>query len=190
MGKNINIAVLVSGTGTLLEAIIQDRIEIKLVAADRECRGIEIAKTAGIPTKVVGRGFGKDFDREAYTKQMVELLKKHDIDLVVMAGFMTFFAPPMIEAFRDRILNSHPSLLPAFKGAHAVRDALEAGVTETGTTIHIATELLDEGRVLAQEKVKVKPGDTEETLHERIKQEERRLYPIAVRKIVAELSDQ
>lgn len=189
MEKQVNVAVLVSGTGSLLESMIEDGLKIKLVAADRECRGLEIAAEAGIATELVKReSFKKDFDREAYTQQMVEALKKHNIDLVVMAGFMTVFAQPLFDAFPNRVLNSHPALLPSFKGAHGVRDAMAMGVKVTGTTIHVANLAVDEGRILAQKAVEVLPDDTEDTLHERIKAEERQLYPQAVRDYVAELA--
>lgn len=177
-----------SGTGSLLEAMIEDGLEIALVAADRECKGLEIAKKAGIPAELVLRtSFKKDFDREAYTRQMVEVLQKYDIGLVAMAGFMTVFAQPMFDAFPHRVLNSHPALLPNYKGAHAVRDALADGAKVTGTTIHIASLEVDHGRILAKKEVEIRPDDTEETLHERIKIEERKLYPQAIRKIMDEL---
>jgi phosphoribosylglycinamide formyltransferase 1 len=179
------IAVLASGSGTLLQAILDDGIAVALVAADRPCRALEIATSHGVPAELVERTqWGKSFDREAYTDQLVKVLRSHDIDLVVMAGFGTV-VPALPEAFPGRVLNSHPALLPAFKGWHAVRAALEAGVEQTGTTIHIATAEVDEGPILAQEVVPVLPGDTEETLHERIKQVERRLYPETIRRFVA-----
>jgi phosphoribosylglycinamide formyltransferase-1 len=102
-----------------------------------------------------------------------------------MAGFMTFLAPVLFCDYERRVLNIHPSLLPAFPGARAVRDALAAGVTHTGTTIHIATPTLDDPRfIVAQREVRVLPGDTEETLHERIKEQERLLYPEVVRDVL------
>jgi len=101
--------------------------------------------------------------------------------VVAMAGFGTVLGPPIFEVYYGRILNTHPALLPAFKGWHAVRDAIEAGVKVTGTTVHIATEEVDAGPILAQEPVRVEPGDTEESLHERIKVVERRLYPETIR---------
>ncbi len=180
----MKLAVLVSGTGSLLEAMIKDGLPIALVLADKPCRGLEIAGAAGIPTLLVARkDFRKDgkFDREAYTKKVVEELQSRGIELIAMAGFMTVFSKPMFDACEGRILNSHPSLLPAFKGESAVADALAAGVTETGTTIHVATMELDDGPILAQEKVPVMPGDTIETLWERIKVVERRLYPAVIR---------
>lgn len=182
-----NVAVLVSGTGSLLEAMVEAKLPIKLVAADRQCRGLEIAKSAGIAAELVKReSFKKDFDRESYTRRMVEVLKKHDIDLVVMAGFMTVFAQPIFDAYPNRVLNSHPSLGLKHKGAHAVRDALLAGDKVAGTTIHVANLEVDVGRILAQAEVPVLPDDTEETLHERIKVEERKLYPQAIRDFLGE----
>ena len=117
---------------------------------------------------------------------MVKALQDAEIDVVAMAGFGTI-VPALPDAYPGRVLNSHPALLPAFKGWHAVRAALEAGVVETGTTIHVATADVDDGPILAQEAVPVLPGDTEETLHERIKQVERRLYPQTIRRFLASL---
>ena len=175
---------LASGSGTLLDAILAAGIEVDLVVADRPCRALEIAEHAGVPAVLVERtSFGKSFDRDAYTDQVVATLRDHDIDLVVMAGFGTIM-PKAPAAFPDRILNTHPALLPAFKGWHAVRDALEAGVKITGCTVHLATEEVDEGPILAQEAVAVEPGDTEESLHERIKAVERRLYPDTIRRVI------
>ena len=101
-----------------------------------------------------------------------------------MAGFMTVLAAPMFRAFAGRVVNTHPSLLPAFPGAHAVRDALAAGVKVTGCTVHVATEQVDHGPILAQEAVAVLPTDTEASLHERIKDVERRLYPQAIKELL------
>ena len=174
-------AVLASGFGSLLEALLAGGVSVELVLTDRPCRAQEIARGAAIPTVMVGRkSFGGDFDRAGYTDAVVRELRNADIDLVVMAGFMTVLAPPMFERFGGRVINSHPSLLPAFPGAHAVADALAAGATETGCTIHIATEIVDRGPVLAQEKVAVVPGDSVETVHERIKEVERVLLPRVV----------
>ena len=108
---------------------------------------------------------------------MTRHLLAHQVDLVAMAGFGTVLAAPVHEAFPGRILNTHPSLLPAFPGWHAVRDALAAGVSETGCTVHLATLEMDDGPILAQQAVRVVPGDTEESLHEAIKVAERTLYP-------------
>ena len=107
------------------------------------------------------------------------------IDVVAMAGFMTVLSARLFEVYGDRVLNTHPSLLPAFPGAHAVRDALAYGVKVTGCTVHVATEQVDHGPILAQEAVEVLPGDDEGSLHERIKAVERRLYPATIEGFLA-----
>lgn len=157
-----------------------------VVGADRPCRALAVAEQHGVATELVERTeWGPSFDRGGYTERLVKVLAGHDVDVVVMAGFGTV-APGLPAAFPGRVLNSHPALLPAFKGWHAVRAALDAGVTVTGSTIHIATAEVDDGPILAQEAVAVEPGDTEETLHERIKQVERRLYPDTIRRFLVE----
>jgi phosphoribosylglycinamide formyltransferase-1 len=180
------IAVLASGSGTLLHAMLGEGLTIGLVVADRPCRALEVAAAAGVPTELVERTeWGPGFDRAAYGERLVKALRAQGTDLVVMAGFGTV-VPDLPAAFPGRVLNTHPALLPAFKGWHAVRDALAAGVKVTGTTVHVATAEVDDGPILAQEAVPVLPGDTEETLHERIKQVERRLYPATIRRFIEE----
>ena len=175
------IAVLASGSGTLLEAIVADGLPVEVVVADRQCRALEIAAEAGIAAELVERTeWGASFDRDAYTERLVKVLQAHGTNLVVMAGFGTV-VPQIVDAFPDRVLNSHPALLPAFKGWHPVRDALEYGVKVTGTTIHVVTEEVDHGPILAQQAVEVRDDDTEATLHERIKQVERPLYCRSIR---------
>ncbi len=181
----MRIAVLVSGRGTILDAILAEGIEVAVVASDRACAALDRAERAGVATGLVERmDFSPAFDRVGYSARMAETLAKHDVDLVVMAGFGTVFARPMHDAFGGRILNTHPALLPAFPGWHAVADALAAGVKVTGCTVHVAGLEVDTGPILAQESVPVLPDDTVETLHERIKEVERRLYPATIRSIV------
>ena len=179
-------AVLVSGTGTLLDAVIVADINISLVLADRPCLGLEKAKAVGIPTELLRRtDFGRKeaFNREEYTLGVVSILKRYGIDFVSMAGFMTVLSDVIFVDYKGRIINNHPSLLPLFKGEDAVGDALAAGVKETGCTIHIATEVLDDERmILGQVTVPVLPNDTKATLHERIKVQERILLPQVIRK--------
>jgi phosphoribosylglycinamide formyltransferase-1 len=178
--------VLASGGGTNLAAIIAAGLPCAVVVADRPCRALAIAAAAGIPGELVERPtFGPDFDRVGYTRAVVDALEHHHVDVVAMAGFGTVLAPPILDAFPGRVLNTHPALLPAFKGWHAVADALAAGVTTTGCTVHIATVEVDEGPILAQEEVAVLPGDTVESLHERIKSVERRLYPETIRRFLS-----
>jgi phosphoribosylglycinamide formyltransferase 1 len=182
----VRIGVLASGSGTLLDAICADGIEVGLVVVDRDCFSIDMAKKYDVPVEIVERPtFGPDFDRVAYTDRVVEVLHDHDIDLVVMAGWLTIFAPSMFDAFPGRILNTHPALLPSFPGMHAARQALDYGAKVTGCTIHIATPEVDHGPILAQEAVPVYPGDTEDTLQERIKKVERRLYPQVIRQLMS-----
>ena len=161
---------LVSGTGSILEAMLDAGIDVALVAADRSCRGLEVAAAAGIPTELVARDrFDAGFDRPAYSARMAQVLLDHQVDLLVMAGFGTIFDAPMHDAFGGRMLNTHPALLPSFKGWHAVRDALAYGVKVTGCTVNVAGLDVDTGA----------------SLQERIKAVERRIYPDVVRRVVA-----
>ena len=183
----MKVGVLASGTGSILRAMLERRIPIAVVIADRPCGALDIAGNAGVPAELVERtDFSKSFDRVAYTESVVAALQARDVDLVAIAGFGTILSPSFVVAFGARALNTHPALLPAFKGWHAVRDALAAGVDETGCTVHLVTEDVDAGPILAQEAVPVLEGDTEETLHERIKEVERRLYPDVIEKMVKE----
>lgn len=181
------IGVLASGSGTILSALANADLPLVVVVVDRPCGAIDRAERANLPVELVEReSFGADFDRIAYTHRVIEVLKRHEVDLVAMAGFGTILDPPIHEAYPDRIVNTHPALLPAFPGWHAVEDALAAGVTVTGCTVHLATLAVDDGPILAQESVPVLPDDTVETLHERIKEVERRLYPEVLQSLVSE----
>jgi phosphoribosylglycinamide formyltransferase-1 len=189
----VRLAVLVSGSGTILKAMLDAGLPVSVVLSDRACSGLDLAQEAGVATELVDRaaygGFGADFDRDGFTTSVAAALVAHQVDLVAMAGFGTVLAGTVHDAFPGRILNTHPSLLPAFPGWHAVRDALAAGVTETGCSVHVATLEMDEGPILAQQVVPVGPGDSEETLHERIKVVERDLYPATVAWALGELED-
>ncbi|HSH23848.1 MAG TPA: phosphoribosylglycinamide formyltransferase [Acidimicrobiales bacterium] len=186
----VRIGVLASGSGTILEAILAHGIPVSVVIVDRPCRASEVAERAGVAAKVVRRGsFGADFDRLDYTHRIVDALEGHGVELVVMAGFGTVLDKPVHDAFPGRVLNTHPALLPAFPGWHAVEQALAAGVKVTGCTVHLATLEVDAGPILAQEAVPVLPGDTAERLHERIKTVERELYPRTIRAFVDQAAD-
>jgi phosphoribosylglycinamide formyltransferase-1 len=185
----VQIGALVSGSGTILASLLAHDLPVAVVVVDRRCPAEKVAADAGVPVEILERGsFGADFDRDAYTEQVVGALARYDLDLVAMAGFGTVLGPSIFAAYPGRLLNTHPALLPAFKGWHAVREALEAGVEVTGCTVHVATLEVDTGPVLAQETVPVLPGDTEEALHERIKEVERRLYPQTIRQVLDELA--
>jgi phosphoribosylglycinamide formyltransferase-1 len=176
---------LASGSGTILESMLAEGLPVELVVVDRRCGAEDVAASHGVECVLVERtSFGKDFDRVAYTRQVTEVLVDAGMELVAMAGFGTVFDAPIYEVFAGRILNTHPALLPSFPGWHAVRDALDYGVKVTGCTVHVATLEVDAGPVLAQEAVGVEEGDTEETLHERIKVVERRLYIDTIRSVI------
>lgn len=180
----MRVGVLASGSGTILEAILSEGIEVAAVVSDRKCRALEVARDAGVEAVLVERtDFSRSFDRDAYCAQLVEVCRGLGLDLLVSAGFGTV-VPGVATAYAGRMINTHPALLPAFKGWHAVRDALAHGVKVTGCTVHVVTEEVDEGPILAQEAVPVLDGDTEETLHERIKEVERRLLPATIRRFV------
>src|SRR5262249_49912102 len=160
-----------------------------VVVGARPSRATAVAGAAAVPVELVQReSFGPDFDRLAYTERVVDALKRHEIDLVAMAGFMTILEHPIHDAYGGRITNTHPSLLPAFKGAHAVEEALAAGVNVTGCTVHVATMELAHAPTLAQEAGPVLPHDTPETPHERVKEVERRLYPQVLHELLEDAS--
>lgn len=179
----LRVGVLVSGTGSLLQAILDEQdssYEVAVVASDRPgVLALERAEQAGVETVVVE--FPKDEPREVASETMARALRSRDIGLAVSAGFMKILSANFFDVLGVPAMNSHPALLPSFPGAHGVRDALAWGVKVTGTTIHFATPDIDAGPVIFQEAVAVLADDTEETLHERIKEVEQRLYPEAIR---------
>jgi len=185
----MRIAVLASGSGTLLDAILAADLGVVVALVDRPCRAQEVAAAHAVPCVLVERTeFGAAFDRDAYTAEVVAALEPYAVDLVVMAGYGTILGQPMHDAYPGRILNTHPALLPSFPGWHGVRDALDYGVKVTGCTVHVATLEVDAGPILAQEAVAVLPDDDEASLHERIKAVERRLYVDTVRAVAADPS--
>jgi phosphoribosylglycinamide formyltransferase 1 len=188
----VRVGVLVSGSGTILQAMFDADLPVTTVISDRPCAALALARAHGAADELIDRqgygGFGPDFDRAGYTATVTATLVAHQVDLVAMAGFGTVMTQTVHDAFPDRILNTHPALLPAFPGWHGVRDALAAGVAETGCTVHLATLEMDAGPILAQQVVPVRPGDTEASLHERIKVAERSLYPATVAWALGELA--
>lgn len=181
----MQLAVMASGSGTLLEAFLEADLPVGLVVVDRPCRAERVAATAGVLCEPVMRtDFGRGFDRADYTSSIVNLLHQHDPRLVAMAGFGTILGAEAFTAFPHRIVNTHPALLPSFPGWHAVENALAYGVKVTGCTVHFATEEVDAGPIIAQEAVTVAEDDTVESLHERIKSVERRLYVAALRRLL------
>jgi phosphoribosylglycinamide formyltransferase-1 len=185
------IAILASGAGTNARALLDasrrgelgEATIVALLADKAGCGALAEAARAGVEALFVDPG--RHPGRVAYSDALVAALQARNVDLVCLSGFMRILSPGFIAAFEGRVLNIHPALLPAFPGAHAVRDALAWGAKVTGTTVHFADEAVDHGPIVAQEPVPVLPGDDEETLHERIKAVEHRLYPEAVRLVVS-----
>jgi phosphoribosylglycinamide formyltransferase-1 len=148
-------------------------VRVLAVGSDKAAEGLAHADLYGVPSFVVEPS--RFSDVEAWSKKLQENIEHFNPDLIVLAGFMRILPPSFIERFGPSIINTHPSLLPLFPGAHAVRDALAAGARETGVTIHVVDAGVDTGPIIAQKSVTVMPADDESTLHERIKEEERKL---------------
>jgi len=186
------IAVLASGTGTVAQALLDASLHddlaggrVVVVVSDRRGAGaLERARQAGVEAVFLDPAAHEG--RAAYDRALVEVLTGRGVDLVCLAGFMRILTPAFIGPFRDRVLNTHPALLPSFPGAHAVADALAWGAKVTGATVHFADEQVDHGPIVLQAAVPVLPGDDEASLHERIKEVEHRLFPEAVRLAVSD----
>jgi phosphoribosylglycinamide formyltransferase 1 len=180
------IAVLASGAGTNLQALLDDPLTgqwVALVASDRPgAPALERARARGVKSVILDAT--RQGTREEFDRSLTRIFQDEAIEYVVLAGFMRILGPHFVRAFSDRILNVHPALLPAFPGAHAIRDALSWGVKLTGVTVHLVDEEIDHGPIVLQESVPVLPGDEEESLHRRIQVVERRLLPAAVRLLV------
>lgn len=172
------LVVLASGTGSLLESLLAAAVgdypaRVVAVGTDRPCRALEVAEAAGIPGYTAR--LGDHPDRDAWDAAITAATDAHSPDLVVSAGFMKILGGQFLSRFLGRVVNTHPALLPAFPGAHAVPDALAYGVRVTGCTVHLVDDGVDTGPILAQEAIPVLDGDDEASLHERIKVVERRL---------------
>ncbi len=181
----MNFSVLASGRGGNLQAIIraieEGRIKahLKVVISDKkDAYALEHARQAKIPAVFMDP---KDFkDRVSFDQAMVECLKEFKVDFVVLAGYMRLVSDVFLQQYPHKILNIHPSLLPAFKGTHAIKDAFEHGVKVTGPTVHFVNEGLDDGAIILQESVGIEPQDTLETLEAKIHEAEHRIYPKAI----------
>jgi len=185
MAEKLPIAVLISGSGTNLQSIIDaiaaNRLnaKIELVLSNRaDAFGLVLARNHNIPTEVADQ---KSFPgREAYDQAVVDLLHSRGVHLVALAGFMRLLSPVFVKAFSNRIMNIHPALLPSFPGLHVQKKAIEHGVRFSGCTVHFVNEECDEGPIIIQAVVPVFPDDTEEQLAERILKQEHRIYPRAI----------
>ncbi|MFS0893009.1 phosphoribosylglycinamide formyltransferase [Microbacterium sp. 179-I 3D3 NHS] len=183
----LTVAVLISGTGSNLRALLEAArhpdfpARVVVVGADREADGLAHAEEFGIPSFTVP--WHEHDSREAWGEELGRQLAVWTPDLVVLSGLMRLLPPSLVAQYSPRLINTHPAFLPEFPGAHGVRDALAAGVSETGASVIVVDDGVDTGPVLAQERVPVLPGDTEHSLHERIKPVERRLLIEVVRGI-------
>jgi phosphoribosylglycinamide formyltransferase-1 len=179
------VAVLASGGGTNLQALLDDQVIrpwIALALSDRpEAYALERARAAGIPTIAYHAGSG---GRRAFDEPFAKLLRDRDIEFVVLAGFMRVLGPAFVRAYEGRILNVHPALLPSFPGGHAVADALAHGVKVTGVTVHLVDEEVDHGPIVFQEALEIRDDDVWDTVEPRIHEIEHRLLPAALRALV------
>ncbi len=175
----LQLVVLISGTGSNLRALLEASEDAEFparvvaIGADREADGLILGEEFGIPTFTVP--FTAYPDREAWGEALIEQVRQWSPDLVVLSGLMRLVPPAVVDAFSPFLINTHPAYVPEFPGAHAVRDALAAGVDQTGASLIVVDNSVDGGPIIAQERVPVLPGDTESTLHDRIKPVERRL---------------
>lgn len=181
----LSVVVLISGGGSNLRALLEAATDAEFparvvaVGTDRpEADGLAHAETFGVPTFEVARS---NFDsRDAWGDALLEQIRQWQPDLVILSGFMRLLPPRVVDALAPKLINTHPAYLPDFPGAHAVRDVLEAGVSETGASLIVVDNGVDSGPIIARERVPVEPGDTETSLHARIKPVERRLLIQAV----------
>jgi phosphoribosylglycinamide formyltransferase-1 len=187
------LGILLSGRGSNFEAIARNiregklRAEIAVVISNvPSAPGLAKARELGLPAVCIP---SKGVPREEHDRRVIDELKRHHVDLVCLAGYMRLLSPAFVDTFRGRILNIHPSLLPAFPGLDAQKQALDYGVKITGCTVHLVDEGLDSGPILLQAAVPVEPGDTEETLSARILREEHRLYPAAIQMVLDQMEE-
>ncbi len=183
----LTVAVLISGTGSNLRALLEAArhpdfpARVIVVGADRDAEGLAHAEEFGIPSFTVP--WHEHDSREAWGEELGRQLAVWEPDLVVLSGLMRLLPAGLVAAYSPRLINTHPAYLPEFPGAHGVRDALAAGATRTGASVIVVDDGVDTGPILAQERVAILEGDTEHTLHERIKPVERRLLIDVVRRI-------
>ncbi|MFP5344322.1 MAG: phosphoribosylglycinamide formyltransferase [Gammaproteobacteria bacterium] len=183
--RKLPAVILISGRGSNLRAIIEAArgglpIEIRAVISNRpDAPGLAHARDSGLPTEVLSHT--QFSDRTAYDQALQKLIDGYAPELVLLAGFMRVLTPEFVAHYRGRMLNIHPSLLPAFPGLHTAQRALEAGAREHGASVHFVTEQVDGGPVVLQAKVPVMPGDTPEILNARALEQEHRIYPQAIR---------
>lgn len=180
----LKLVVLISGTGSNLRALLDASADAEFparvvaIGADRDAEGLALGEEFGVPTFSVP--FTAYPDRDAWGDALIAEVARWEPDVVVLSGLMRLVPPAVVDAFSPQLINTHPAYLPEFPGAHGVRDALAAGVTQTGASLIVVDNSVDGGPIIAQERIPVLPGDTESSLHDRIKPVERRLLIQAV----------
>lgn len=187
--SRLKLGILISGTGTNMSAIIDAAKDwlpvdvVHVISSRPDARGIQAARAEGIPTTVFCK---EDYiNPEKVDQRIVDVMRLAGAQYLAMAGYMRKVTPVLLNAFPDKVLNIHPALLPAFKGAHAIQDAMDAGVDETGVTVHFANEKYDEGPIIDQVSIKILPEDNVDSLALRIHEVEHALYP----KVLAAIAD-
>ncbi len=188
-GDIMNVAILISGRGSNLKAILEAernkkiaKAQVKLIISNNsKAEGLKYAKEFGKKTAWLESNNFKS--KEAYDKELAQIIKSNDIELVVLAGFMRILSPSFIKQFKNKIINIHPSLLPAFPGLNAQKQALDCGVKITGCTVHFVNEMVDKGPIIIQKTVDVKDDDTEFSLSNRILEKEHEILPLAIKLI-------
>jgi phosphoribosylglycinamide formyltransferase-1 len=189
----LRLVVLISGGGSNLRALLEAcedpgfPARVVAIGADRDADGLAYAEEFGIPSFVVP--FGAFETREAWGDELIDQLRQWDAGLVVLSGFMRLLPPRVVAAFAPALLNTHPAFLPEFPGAHPVRDAMAAGVSETGASVIVVDDGVDSGPIVAQQRIPVLPADTEAHLHERIKVVERELLIQTIRAVADGIID-
>jgi len=185
MSEKLRLGVLISGSGTNLQAIIDESVAGRLdagvvvvVSNKEDAYGLVRAEKAGATAEWVDRAAYTTF--AAYNERIRDVFVAHEVDVVIMAGYMRLLGSQVLDAFPNRVLNIHPAILPSFPGASGIRDAWEYGVKVAGVTVHFANEKFDDGPIIAQEAVVIESDDTIETLEEKIHRVEHRIYPMAI----------
>ncbi|HEX9093517.1 MAG TPA: phosphoribosylglycinamide formyltransferase [Coriobacteriia bacterium] len=183
--RKMRLGVLISGSGTNLQALLDasaagelDADVVVVISNHQAALGLERARGAGVPAVMIDPAVHDS--ARAYNHAILETLQAHEVDVVVMAGYMRLLGSEVLQAYPDRVVNIHPALLPSFAGANGIRDAFDYGVKVTGVTVHFATEEFDAGPIIAQEAVRIEQYDTPETLEAKIHEVEHRIYPAAL----------
>lgn len=177
-----SLVILISGRGSNMQALIEAKLPVRIAAVisnKPDAPGLEIAKMHGCETRVLDQR--SYFERRAFDAALADAIDAYEPDLIVLAGFMRILGDDFVDRYRGKLMNVHPSLLPAFPGLHSHRQALQEGVKIHGCTVHFVTSQMDRGPIIVQAAVQILPDDTEETLAARVLQQEHRIYPAAVR---------